>query len=247
MAMRRVLIIGATSAIAEATARLFAEDGDSLFLVARREERLRAVAGDLKMRGADIAGCQTLDVNELDRHSAVLTEAEQALGGLDIVFLAHGTLPDQIRCQTSVKLTVQEFQTNAVSTIALLTHLAELMERKGSGTISVITSVAADRGRQSNYVYGAAKAAVDTFLEGLRQRLYKAGVGITTIRPGFVDTPMTASFEKGLLWSQPEAVAKRMHRAIRKGTDVVYVPSFWRGIMLVIRLMPRRIFKVLKL
>jgi decaprenylphospho-beta-D-erythro-pentofuranosid-2-ulose 2-reductase len=245
--MHRVLIIGATSAIAEATARRFAEDGDSLFLVARHEERLRAIAGDLKMRGADIAGYQTLDVNDLDRHSAVLAEAEQALGSLDIVLLAHGTLPDQIRCQTSVELTVQELQTNAVSTIALLTHLAERMERKGSGTIAVITSVAADRGRQSNYVYGAAKAAVDTFLEGLRQRLYKVGVGITTIRPGLIDTPMTASFEKGLLWSQPEAATKRIHRAIRKGADVVYVPPFWRGIMLVIRLMPRRIFKVLKL
>jgi decaprenylphospho-beta-D-erythro-pentofuranosid-2-ulose 2-reductase len=245
--MHKVLIIGATSAIAAATARLFAEDGDRLFLVGRRKERLKATADDLKVRGADMAGYGTLDVNELDRHGAMLTQAEKALGGLDVVLVAHGTLPDQSRCQESAQLTVQEFQTNAVSTMALLTRLSELMERKGSGRIAVITSVAADRGRQSNYVYGAAKAAVDTFLEGLRQRLYKAGVGVTTIRPGFVDTPMTATFEKGLLWSQPDAAARSIHHAIRKGADVVYVPSFWRWIMLVIRFMPRRVFKMLKL
>lgn len=245
--MHNVLIVGATSAIAEATARHFAEAGDRLFLIARREERLRATASDLKVRGGEVAGYQVLDVNELERHGAVLTEAEQSLGGLDIVLLAHGTLPNQSRCQTSPALTAEEFQTNAVSTMALLTRLAERMERKGSGRIAVITSVAADRGRQSNYVYGAAKAAVDTFLEGLRQRLYKAGVGVTTIKPGFVDTPMTADFEKGLLWSQPHEAGKHIHRAILKGADVVYVPPFWRGIMLVIRLMPRRIFKQLSI
>lgn len=245
--MHKVLIIGATSAIAEATARLFAEDGDRLFLVARRKDRLKATADDLTVRGAEIAGCRTLDVNDLDQHHTVLAEAEQALGGIDVALVAHGTLPDQQRCQTSAELTVQEIQTNAVSTMALLTRLSEMMEYKRNGRIAVVTSVAADRGRQSNYVYGAAKAAVDTFLEGLRQRLHKAGVGVTTIRPGFVDTPMTATFEKGLLWAQPDTVAKRIHQAILKGADVVYVPSFWRWIMLVIRLMPRRVFKVLKL
>ncbi|MDX8481136.1 SDR family oxidoreductase [Mesorhizobium sp. VK24D] len=245
--MHKVLIIGATSAIAEATARLFAEDGDRLFLVARRKARLEAAADDLAVRGAEIAGCEVLDVNELDRHRAVLTRAEQALGGIDVALVAHGTLPDQQLCQASAKLTVEEIQTNAVSTVALLTRLSELMERKGKGQIAVVTSVAAERGRQSNYVYGAAKAAVDTFLEGLRQRLYKVGVGVTTIRPGFVDTPMTAGFEKGLLWAQPETVARRIHHAILKGKDVVYVPSFWRWIILAIRLMPRRIFKVMKL
>ncbi|WP_404402126.1 SDR family oxidoreductase [Pelagibacterium halotolerans] len=245
--MRTILIIGATSAIAAATARLFAQDGDRLFLVARNEERLKATADDLAVRSRNLAGYRNLDVNVLEAHQSVLEDAEAALGGLDIAFVAHGTLPDQWRCQGSPELTVEEFRTNAVSTIALLTRLAERMERNGRGRIAVITSVAADRGRQSNYVYGAAKAAVDTFLEGLRQRLYKAGVGVTVIRPGFVDTPMTAAFSKGLLWTTPEAVARSIHAAIVKGKDVVYVPFFWRWIMLVIRFMPRSLFKRISL
>ncbi len=245
--MRRVLVIGATSAIASATARLFAGDGDRIFLIGRNESRLQATADDLAVRGATFTGWQVLDVNALDRHDNVLTQAEQALGGFDIVLIAHGTLPDQARCQASAEMMVQEFRTNAISTMALLTRIAEMMEKARHGRIAVITSVAADRGRQSNYVYGAAKAAVDTFLEGLRQRLHKVGVGVTTIRPGFVDTPMTADFKKGLLWAKPEAAARRIHRAIIKGADIAYVPPFWRGIMLIIRLMPRWIFKKITL
>lgn len=245
--MRRVLIIGATSAIAVAIGRLFAKDGDQVFLIARNEDHLKATADDLAMRGASLAGYRSLDVNVLNEHQAVLDEAEKALDGIDIALIAHGTLPVQSSCETSADLTVREFQTNAVSTIALLTHLAGRMEARRSGRIAVITSVAADRGRQSNYVYGAAKAAVDTFLEGLRQRLHKSGVGVTTIRPGFIDTPMTAGFKKGLLWAKPEAAARRIHAAIGKGRDVVYVPGFWRWIMLVIRLVPRSLFKRIKL
>lgn len=245
--MHKVLIVGATSAIAEATARLFAGAGDAIFLVARRADRLEAVAQDLKVRGATAVGSRTMDINALDDHAAMLDEAEAALGGLDTVLIAHGTLPDQAACQTSVETMLEELRTNAVSTIALLTLLATRFEAQGGGSIAVITSVAGDRGRQSNYVYGTAKAAVDTFLEGLRQRLHKSGVQVTTIKPGFVDTPMTAAFAKGALWAKPDAVARHIHRAIARGVDVAYVPPFWRAIMLVIRGIPRRVFKRLKL
>lgn len=247
MVARRVLIIGATSAIAQAVARAFAEEGDALFLTGRREERLKAIADDAKIRGSVVAGFAVLDVNVIDSHAEVLAQATTALGGLDVVLIAHGTLPDQARCQASVELTLQELRTNAMSTIALLTRLAEIFERQRSGTIAVITSVAGDRGRESNYVYGAAKAAVDTFLEGLRQRLHKSGVRVTTIRPGFVDTPMTAHFRKGLLWASPETVGRRIHSAIVKGADVIYVPAFWRGIMFLVRLVPGPLFKRLRL
>jgi short-subunit dehydrogenase len=246
-APRRVLVVGATSAIAQAVARRFAADHDLLFVTGRSEPRLRAVADDLRLRGAGAVHAGTLDVNHLDRHAPILEEADARLGGLDIVFIAHGTLPDQERCQRSVDLTVQEFTTNAVSTIALLTRVADLFERRRAGTIAVITSVAGERGRQSNYVYGAAKAAVDTFLEGLRQRLHKSGVRVTSIRPGFVDTPMTAAFAKGPLWASPEGVARRMHAAIVQGRDVVYAPPFWAGVMTIIRLIPRPVFKTLRL
>jgi short-subunit dehydrogenase len=166
---------------------------------------------------------------------------------IDICLVAHGTLSDQPACQADVALTLQELKTNALSTIALLTLVAQRFERQRHGTIAVISSVAGDRGRQSNYVYGTAKAALDAFLEGLRQRLHKVGVRVVTIKPGFVDTPMTAAFRKGALWARPEQIAPRIHRAILRGTDVVYVPAFWRPIMLVIRLLPRRLFKMVRL
>lgn len=246
--MKRVLVVGATSAIAEATARCFAESGSALYLVGRREERLVAVADDLRVRGAVGVRHYVMDMNDLDHHAAMLAEAARVLGAIDVAFIAHGTLPDQFACQTDVGCALQELHTNGLSTIALLTLLAERFERQRHGTIAVITSVAGDRGRQSNYVYGAAKAAVDTFLEGLRQRLHKAGVHVVTIKPGFVDTPMTASIEKkGLLWAQPDAVGRRIHHAIMRGRDVVYVPGFWRLIMAVIRSIPRPVYKTVKL
>lgn len=245
--MRRILIVGATSAIAEATARHFARDGDALFLVGRRQARLPVIADDLRARGARNVGVHTMDINDLERHAAMIAAAEAALGGLDSVLIAHGTLPDQMQCQRDPRLTLRELNTNALGTIALLTALANRFERQGRGTLAVISSVAGDRGRQSNYVYGTAKAALDTFLEGLRQRLHKAGVRVLTIKPGFVDTPMTRDFEKNRLWATPERVGRRIHRAMTGGGDVVYTPFFWRFIMLIIRLVPERLFKMIRL
>lgn len=245
--MTTVLVIGATSAIAEAVARRFVDAGKvDFYLVGRHQERLDAMISDLTARGAGASGL-AMDVNETDRHEDMLVDAQARLGEIDVVLIAHGTLPDQAACQKDVRLTLQEFQTNAVSTIALLTRIAEIFEAQRRGTIAVITSVAGDRGRQSNYVYGAAKAAVETFLEGMRQRLHKAGVRVVSIRPGFIDTPMTAAFDKGLLWARPEQVSGRIHRAIARGKDVVYVPWFWWPIMRVIRSIPRPIFKAVKL
>lgn len=245
--MTNVLIVGAASAIAEATARHFAEDGCRLFLVGRKPERLTILTDDLKARGAAQIACFDLDMNDFEGHAPMLAEAEKAIGSIDIAFIAHGTLPDQEACQDDVDLTLQELRTNALSTIALVTRLANIFEARRAGTIAVITSVAGDRGRQSNFVYGTAKAAVNTYLEGMRQRLHKSGVRVVTIKPGFVDTPMTARFEKGFLWARPHAVARRIHRTITRGGDVIYVPAFWSLIMLVIRTIPRRIFKVIKL
>lgn len=245
--MRRVLIIGATSAIAEATARHFAAAGDALFLVGRRADRLKAIAADLDVRGAASVGVHSMDVNDLDRHEAMFEVAEKALGGIDTVLIAHGTLADQKACQQDPQLAIKELGTNAVSTIALLTPLANRLEEQGFGTLAVISSVAGDRGRESNYVYGSAKAALDAFLEGLRQRLHKAGVRVVTIKPGFVDTPMTEAFKKGILWTSPERVSKRIYWSLNNSPDVVYVPFYWRYIMLVVRLMPRTVFKAIRL
>jgi short-subunit dehydrogenase len=241
--LRKILIVGATSAIAEATARLFAADGDELCLAGRNEARLAASAADLRVRGAAQVETIALDANDLARHDRAVTTAAETMGGLDIVLIAHGKLPDQKACEASVEATSEALMTNATSVIALLTIVANRFEQQRAGTIAVISSVAGDRGRQSNYVYGTAKAAVSIFAQGLRNRLARTGVKVVTIKPGFVDTPMTAELKKGPLWATPEAVGRRIYRAIVKGEDVVYTPWFWRWVMLVIRAMPESIFK----
>jgi decaprenylphospho-beta-D-erythro-pentofuranosid-2-ulose 2-reductase len=245
--MTKILVIGATSAIAEHCARIWAARGDVLYLVARHEERLKAVAADLKVRGAANAHIHSLDLNDLDNHTAMLDAAETAMGGIDTVLIAHGTLSNQKACEQSVEETLSEITTNALSTISLLTHIANRFETKQAGTIAVISSVAGDRGRASNYVYGSAKAMVTAFASGLRQRLHKSNVAVVTIKPGFVDTPMTASFKKGLLWAKPTAVAATIVRAIDARKDEVYVPAFWWAIMLVIKMIPQTLFVKIKL
>jgi short-subunit dehydrogenase len=178
----------------------------------------------------------------------MLVRAEQALGALDTVLIAHGTLSNQQACEASVELTLQEISTNGLSAIALLTRIAPRFESRRSGTIAVISSVAGDRGRQSNYVYGSAKALLSAFLSGLRQRLYKSGVAVITIKPGFVDTPMTAALPKGgPLWAKPEQVAAGIVKAIDRSATVVYLPWFWALIMMIIRAVPETIFRRVKL
>jgi short-subunit dehydrogenase len=245
--MKRILIMGATSAIAEAAARRFAARGDAMFLVGRHALRLQAVADDLKLRGAPMAHTYLLDACDMAGYSNMLDAAAAQLGGIDAALIAHGTLSDQAACQGSVDLLMQEFATNALSVMALCTHLANRFEAQRHGVIAVISSVAGDRGRQSNYVYGAAKAAVTAFTSGLRQRLYPQGISVVTIKPGFVATPMTAAFKKGLLWASPQAVATSIVRAMDRGTPVVYAPWFWRPIMWVVRSVPEFIFRRLKM
>jgi decaprenylphospho-beta-D-erythro-pentofuranosid-2-ulose 2-reductase len=244
---RRVLIVGATSAIAEATARIFAQQGARIYLLGRRADQLAAISADLAVRGADFAGYALLDANDHARHPAAIGDADTALGGIDVVLVAHGSLPDQAACERDATLALAEIGTNALSVLSLLTELANLFEARGRGSIAVIGSVAGDRGRQSNYVYGAAKAAVEVFLQGLRNRLHPKGVHVLTIKPGFVDTPMTSAFDKGLLWSTPGRVARGIVAAIDARADIVYLPGYWRLIMFCIRAVPERIFKGMKL
>jgi decaprenylphospho-beta-D-erythro-pentofuranosid-2-ulose 2-reductase len=245
--VRKILIVGASSAIAEAAARIFAERGDALYLVARKQDLLASIAADLKVRGAGKVGMEVMDANDVAAHEPMLGRATEALGGLDTVLIAYGTLPDQKACEGSVDLTLRELTNNGLATVAMLTLIAAMFERQKAGTIAVISSVAGDRGRQSNYVYGSAKALVSTFLSGLRQRLSKSGVAVVTIKPGFVDTPMTAAFPKGPLWAKPQQVAAGIVKAIDRSSAVVYLPAFWWAIMFIIRSIPERIFQRLKL
>lgn len=243
--MQRILIIGATSAIAEATARVYARRASTLFLVGRQPTRLEAIAADLRQRGATQVHIHALDVNEVTAHNAMLDAAWQACGDIDVVLIAHGTLPDQAACDASLDTALREFATNGTSTIALCVALASRLHRDTS--LAVISSVAGDRGRASNYLYGSAKAAVSAYLSGLGQRLRPVGINVLTIKPGFVDTPMTASFKKGALWAKPDQVARGIVRAIDRRRSVAYLPGFWLAIMTIIKSIPEYVFRRIKL
>jgi decaprenylphospho-beta-D-erythro-pentofuranosid-2-ulose 2-reductase len=241
--VQRILIVGATSAIAEATAREFAVRGDALFLAARNSRLLQALADDLKLRGATIGGTAVFDARDFETLAGLANTAATSLGGLDQALIAHGTLSDQDACEDSSGLLREEFTVNALSVMTLCLSLARLFAAQGHGVIAAISSVAGDRGRKSNYVYGAAKASVSAFLSGLGQKLHSRGVRVITIKPGFVATPMTMSFAKGFLWAKPERVARDIRRAMDRGTPVIYTPWFWRMIMAVVRSIPERIFR----
>ena len=241
--MKKVLIIGATSAIAAHCARIWATKGYALHLVARNEQRLQTIAADLKVRGATKVSTYCTDLNDMENHNELLDKADGSLGSVDIVLVAHGTLSNQKACELSVEETLAEIHTNALSTVSLLTLIANRFETKRKGTICVISSVAGDKGRASNYVYGSAKAMLTSFTSGLRQRLHKSKVNVVTIKPGFVDTPMTAKFKKGVLWAKPNKVAKKIVQAIDKKKSVVYVPLFWWFVLTVINIIPTNLFK----
>lgn len=242
--MHRILIIGATSAIAEATARLYAARGAHLFLVGRDATRLARIADDLRVRGGTIHA-HAMDATDLAAHAPMLDAAWQALGGVDLALVAHGTLPDQAACAASVDLAMREFATNGTSVIALGIALAQRLQ--APATLAVISSVAGDRGRASNALYGSAKAAVTAFTSGLRQSLHASGVNVLTIKPGFVDTPMTAAFRKGALWATPDQVARGIVRAVARRRGVAYLPWFWWGIMRVITHLPEAVFRRIRL
>lgn len=245
--MKRVLILGATSAIAERTARLFAQRGDQLFLVARNAQRLKTITDDLRVRGACDCDYRVANLADNSEHVELLREATAQLGGLDVVLIAYGTLGDQKAGEQDFAMAMQELQTNCLSVLSLLSLLANQMEQQGHGCLAVLSSVAGDRGRQSNYIYGTAKGGLSIFLQGLRNRLGKTGIQVLTIKPGFVDSPMTREFDKGLLWAKPEKIAAGIVKAIDKKRDVIYLPFFWRYIMLIIKLIPEKLFKRLSL
>ena len=245
--MKKILLIGATSSIAMAFAKTHVQDAN-FFLIARNTEKLKQAADNLKVLCNRAVSTGILDVNDFSSHETVLTDAFSALGKVDIVLIAHGTLPDQSACERDVDLAVQEFSSNGLSVISLLALIANRMQNQGHGTIAVISSVAGDRGRPSNYLYGAAKAAVTTFCEGLRARLFKSGVHLLTIKPGFVDTPMTKGLDlPKLLVVKPEVIARAINAGISRKKNTVYTPWYWYWIMMIIQNLPERIFKKMNL
>lgn len=245
---RRVAIFGATSDIAIAYARRCAEGGAKLVLVGRDLPGLERLAADMKVRGASEVIVRQADFAETGGLAGVAEGAWVGLGGLDVALIAYGSLPVQERLNRDPAEAEAALKLNFVSPALLANLLAERFEAARAGTIAVITSVAGDRGRQSNYSYGAAKGGLQTFLEGLRHRLHVAGVNVLDIRPGFVATKMTAHLPQGgPLWATPEKVAGDIAAAVEKRAAVLYTPWFWKGIMTVVKGLPRPVFHRSKL
>src|SRR5271156_556645 len=244
---RKILVLGATSGIAEATCRIWAAQGASLFLVARNAEKLAAVAADLRTRGASFVDTAVADLDDTDKHPQLLSHAVNSLTGMDIAYLAHGILGDQADAERDFNAAAQILYTNLLAPVSLLTWLANFCVQRRSGTLAVISSVAGDRGRRSNYLYGASKAGLSAFLGGLRNRVDREGVTVLTIKPGPVKTAMTAGIPKSEKFADVNAVAKSIVGAIEKRQDNLYVPFQWQPIMFVIRHIPERIFKKLNL
>jgi short-subunit dehydrogenase len=233
----KVLVLGATSAIAQAAARVWAARGATLHLVGRNEARVTAVADDLRARGATVA-ISVQDLNDVSRHAELLALSP------DVVLIAQGVQGDPQAVDADPAAAELVLRTNFVAPVQLLTLLAPKLA--AGATIAVISSVAGDRGRaKPGAVYSASKAGLDAYLSAMRQRLAKAGVRVVTVKPGFVDTPMTAGVPKNALFASSEVVGRGIVKAVDGGADVVYLPWFWRFILLVVRSVPERLFKKL--
>ena len=239
-----ILVLGATSAIAQATCRSLAHKDARFLLVGRDSERLKAIATDLEQRSLCQANILEMELTNVSKHSALLDKATSTLGTtIDLTFIAYGTLPDQMATQNEPEKVLASLHTNFNSAASLLTHLAMHYEKQQSGTIAVITSVAADRGRKTLYTYCAAKAGISAFTDGIRGRLFPHKVQVLNIKPGVVNTPMTAHLAKSGMAADPQDVAEDIKRAIEKKKDILYTPSKWWAILFIIRHIPERIFK----
>lgn len=240
----RIVIIGATSSMAEHCARIWIQEiPDEMYLVGRNKTKLDAIATDLNVRSPKTK-IQTTVMDFTDA-KAIDRLAEELCGvlPLDIVLIAHGTLPDQKLCQRDLKVNEESLFVNGISPVMFTEAFAERMTKFDAGTIAVIGSVAGDRGRKSNYVYGAAKGLVTRYVQGMQHRFANSGVNIVLIKPGPTDTPMTSALKhEGAKLASVEAVAGNIVRGISLGKELIYVPGKWSIIMMIVRHLPRIVF-----
>ena len=247
--VKQVVILGGLSAIGEATARLYAMEGARLVLAGRNETRLGQVGDDLRARGAAACRLWPIDLAAADAAAEFAKMVQVLDGNVDAVLLFYGVLGNQREAEQDPAMLRNIIAVNFASAAEWAAAAANQLEKQKGGVLVAVSSVAGDRGRQSNYVYGAAKAGLTTLVEGIAHRLAPSGARAVALKLGIVDTPMTANVTKGgLLMAKPYQVA-RVIKAIadRPGRPVVYVPWFWRWIMLIIRSAPTTIFHKTKL
>ena len=245
---RRALILGSRSVMAQAIGRRLAAQGWDLILAARRSAELDPFAADTRLRWGREVKLLEFDALDFDSLAQLPARAHREGGAFDLVVLVFGYLGDQDQTRTASAELLRVLHTNFTGAALALSHLAGYLEESGGpGGIIGISSVAGDRGRRSNYPYGAAKGALSLFLQGLRNRLSGSPVHVMTVKPGFVDTPMTEGLEGLFLVASPDRVAADILKGYEKRRDVLYTPWFWRYIMLIIRNIPERVFKHLRL
>lgn len=242
--MARVLILGATSAIATEVARGYAKRGDRLLLVGRNPQKLAAAQASIAC-GQPVDAI-VADFNDLGANEAVIADAVARLGGLDVALVAHGELGDQEKSERDFAEAERILRTNFVSVVGLLIPIARQLGAAGSGRIGVMSSVAGERGRPRNFSYGAAKGALNVYLQGLRSQLYQTGVTVTTLKLGPVETPMTVDHPKNPLFAKPGPVAAAIIRALDAGVAEAFVPWYWRPIMSVVRNTPEAVFQKIR-
>jgi len=243
-AMKKIIILGATSGIALEVQRLLAHKGCELLLVARSSQRLAEIEADLSVRSAQQVLTYSADLASIQQHAAIFEFVRHTFPDFDTVLLAYGSMHDQKDSETSVDILLEELHVNFVSATAILTLFAADLERRRTGCLAAITSVAGDRGRRSNYVYGSSKGALSLFRQGLRSRLHPAGVRVITIKPGPVQTAMTDHLANSARFGDPEQVARDIVGALeQRSPDVLYTPKIWRYIMTAVQQIPETIFK----
>ncbi len=246
--VQTALILGGGSDIGSATARALAADrAHTLVLAARKPERLEGVARGLRDLGARRVELVEFDAGEFERHEQVVDEALSTTGDLDLAVLSFGVLGDQRAAERDPAIALEILRTNTLGAVSILIPLAERMRAQGHGTIVVLSSVAGERGRRSNFVYGSSKAGLDVFCQGLGDRLHGSGVHVLVVRPGFVRTKMTRGLRPPPLSTTPEAVAAALIHGVRVDADTVWVPGSLRWVMSGLRHLPRPLFRRLEI
>jgi short-subunit dehydrogenase len=241
-----VLILGATSRIAQSIAAEHAKDGDSVLLAARDRDEVKTIASDIQVRHSTRVLIGDFEATDIDSHAGFIADAVEALGSIDTAYVVFGAMGEQAASQQDFSAARTVLDVNFTGAVSISEALASYMEERGEGVIVGISSVAGDRGRQSNYFYGAAKGGYSLYLQGLRGRLARSGVHVMTAKLGFIDTPMTYGMKTRIPIASPEATAKALKKAAAKGKNTLYYPWFWRFVMLLIKAIPERTFKKLK-
>lgn len=242
-----VLILGATSRVARELALRYAEAGHAVAIAARDLDEAGRIAADVTVRAEVPAQAYAFDATDFDGHPALIAAVEDALGPVEVAVVAFGDMGDQEASQADFAAARRVIEVNYTGAASVCEALAAVMEPRGRGAIVGISSVAGDRGRQSNYFYGSAKGAFTLYLGGLRNRLHGAGITVLTVRLGFVDTRMTYGMQTGIPIADPAAISRQIVDAVERGADDIYLPRFWRGIMGIIRAIPEKVFKRLEL